>query len=68
MSSYFQDTTLGKSGVVRTFSFSAFSLDTLLLVRSGAWGMAGLNVAAGNGLCLAGVRLGYAVTVWLRRR
>ena len=49
-------------------TFSAFSLDTLLLARSGEWGRAGINVAVSTALCLAGVCLGYAATEWLRQR
>lgn len=41
-------------------TFSAFSLQTLDLVREGAIGRAGLNVLLSVALCLAGTALGYS--------
>lgn len=43
-------------------TFSAFSLQTVALLREGRWVGAGGYVAASVALCLAGVFLGYAVS------
>lgn len=40
-------------------TFSAFSLETFELLRTGAWGQALLNVALSVTLCLAAVALGH---------
>ncbi|MBM3509266.1 MAG: fluoride efflux transporter CrcB [Alphaproteobacteria bacterium] len=40
-------------------TFSAFSLQTLGLLRDGAWAKAGANVAASVALCLIAVAVGY---------
>lgn len=42
-------------------TFSSFSLQTLDLLRAGAWGRALLNVAASVLLCLAAVAAGHAL-------
>lgn len=42
-------------------TFSAFSLDTLTLMQSGAWVRAAVNVLANVGLCLAAVTLGFYI-------
>ena len=39
-------------------TFSAFSLQTLVLVRAGEWGWAATNIVLSVALCLAGVALG----------
>ena len=41
-------------------TFSSFSLQTLDLLRGGAWGRAGLNIALSVLLCLGAVALGHA--------
>ncbi len=41
-------------------TFSAFSLQTIDLLRAGAWGRAGLNVGLSVVLCLAATAAGYA--------
>jgi len=41
-------------------TFSSFSLQTLDLLRGGAWTRASVNVAASVLLCLAGAALGHA--------
>ncbi len=46
-------------------TFSSFSLQTLDLLRGGAWDRALLNVAASVLLCLASVGAGYALAVQL---
>ena len=49
-------------GVLGGFTtFSSFSLQTLMLARSGAVLMAGLNVLASVGLCLGAAWLGFAL-------
>lgn len=40
-------------------TFSAFSLETLVLARDGAWGRAAANVFLSLALCLAAVWLGH---------
>jgi fluoride exporter len=42
-------------------TFSAFSLQTLLLAQEGRWGLAVVNVAASVALCLAAVATGWVV-------
>ncbi len=55
-------------GVLGGFTtFSAFSLETLNLIRSGAIGAAGANVALSVGLCLAGTWLGFAAAALFNR-
>ena len=47
------------TGVLGGFTtFSTFSLETVQLLESGAWGMAGANAAVSLGACLAGVMAG----------
>ena len=46
-------------------TFSSFSLQTLDLLRAGAWSRALLNVAASVLLCLGAVALGHAVAAQL---
>lgn len=46
-------------------TFSSFSLQTLDLLRAGAWGRALLNVAASVLLCLAAVAAGHALAAAL---
>ena len=48
-------------------TFSSFSLQTLNLVREGAWFYAGLNVVLSVVLCLLGVWLGYLSAQWGKR-
>ena len=59
--------TLGIFGGFTTFS--AFSLQTLLLMQSGNWVSAGANIAASLGACLLGIwagqRLGLALALAL---
>jgi CrcB protein len=55
--------TVGLCGGYTTFS--SFSLQTLALAQNGAWGRAGLNVAASIVLCLIAVWLGYAAATIL---
>ena len=55
-------------GVLGGFTtFSAFSLETLTLARSGEWLGASANVMFSVLLCLAAVWLGYAVATALNR-
>jgi CrcB protein len=55
-------------GVLGGFTtFSSFSIDTLSLARSGAWGAAGANVLGSVVLCLVAVAIGYYVTATLQR-
>ena len=55
-------------GVLGGFTtFSSFSLETLNLVRSGALGAAGANVALSVVLCLFGAWLGFAAAGLLNR-
>ena len=55
-------------GVLGGFTtFSAFSLETLNLVRDGEWLWAGANVAGSILLCLMAVWLGHAAAVALPR-
>jgi CrcB protein len=48
-------------------TFSAFSLETLNLARSGAWGMAASYVLASVVLCLVAVAAGYLGAAALAR-
>lgn len=49
-------------GVLGGFTtFSSFSLQTLMLARSGAVLMAGLNVLASVGLCLCAASVGFVL-------
>ena len=49
------------AGVLGGFTtFSAFSLQTLLLAQEGRWGLAVVNVAASVTLCLVAVAGGWA--------
>lgn len=49
-------------------TFSAFSLQTLMLARSGAWLPAAAYVLASIALCLVGVGAGHALgTLWAPR-
>jgi CrcB protein len=55
-------------GVLGGFTtFSAFSLETVNLVRGGAIGAAGANVALSLALCLLGAWLGFAAAALLNR-
>jgi len=55
-------------GVLGGFTtFSSFSIDTLSLARSGAWGAAGANVVGSVVLCLVAVAIGYYATAALQR-
>jgi CrcB protein len=55
-------------GVLGGFTtFSSFSVDTLNLARSGAWGAAGANVVGSVVLCLVAVTIGYFATAALQR-
>ena len=48
------------AGVLGGFTtFSAFSLQTLLLAQEGRWGLAAVNVAASVALCLGAVAAGW---------
>jgi fluoride exporter len=47
-------------------TFSAFSLQTLVLMREGAWASAGVNIALSVALCLAAVWVGYTLAVGIR--
>lgn len=50
------------AGVLGGFTtFSAFSLQTLLLAQEGRWALAVVNVAASVALCLVAVAGGWAV-------
>ena len=50
------------TGVLGGFTtFSAFSLQTLLLAQEGRWPLAVVNVAASVTLCLIGVAGGWAI-------
>lgn len=50
------------AGVLGGFTtFSAFSLQTLLLAQEGRLGLAGVNVLASVALCLGAVAAGWAV-------
>jgi CrcB protein len=50
------------AGVLGGFTtFSAFSLQTLLLAQEGRWGLAMVNVGASVALCLVAVAGGWAV-------
>jgi CrcB protein len=40
---------------------STFSLQTLFLLREGAYGRAGLNILGSAGLCIAAAALGFAL-------
>jgi CrcB protein len=42
-------------------TFSTFSFETLALVQSGSWGLAGLNVAGSIAGCLVGVYAGVVL-------
>lgn len=46
-------------------TFSAFSLQTLDLLRSGAWVRAGLNILLSVGLCIGAVAVGHLVAASL---
>lgn len=48
-------------------TFSAFSLQTLVLAEQGAWGSAAANVVGSVVLCLFGVWLGYQAGLALNR-
>lgn len=48
-------------------TFSAFSLQTLVLAEQGAWGSAAANVVGSVVLCLLGVWLGYQAGLALNR-
>lgn len=55
-------------GILGGFTtFSSFSLQTLMLARSGAIFMAGLNVLASVGLCLLAAWLGFVLIQALGR-
>ena len=55
-------------GVLGGFTtFSAFSVETLLLARGGAWVSAGTNVVLSVALCLVAVWLGYLAATVLNR-
>jgi CrcB protein len=55
-------------GVLGGFTtFSSFSLETLMLARSGGLGAAGANVALSLALCLTGVWLGFAAAALINR-
>jgi fluoride exporter len=52
-------------GVLGGFTtFSAFSLQTLMLARAGEWLAAGTNVAVSVVLCLMAVSVGFALALW----
>lgn len=56
-------------GVLGGFTtFSAFSLQTLALLRAGDWFPAFAYVAGSLALCLAGVALGHGLGVWSLQR
>lgn len=44
-------------------TFSAFSLQTMMLLRAGDWAGAAVNVAASVALCLAAVFAGHALAM-----
>jgi CrcB protein len=46
-------------------TFSAFSLQTLQLLQTGEWALAGLNIAGSVALCLLAVWLGHAAALRL---
>ena len=48
-------------------TFSAFSLQTLVLAEQGAWSWAAANVAGSVVLCLLGVYVGYQAGLALNR-
>ncbi|MGD9615811.1 MAG: fluoride efflux transporter CrcB [Alphaproteobacteria bacterium] len=48
-------------------TFSAFSLQTLILARDGDWLRAGTNIAASIALCLMAAWLGHAAAALLNR-
>lgn len=45
-------------------TFSAFGLETIYLVRTAAWQIAGLNILLSVVLCLAAVVLGGKMSAW----
>ena len=50
------------TGVLGGFTtFSTFSIETVQLLESGAWRMAGANAAVSLGACLAGVMAGRVI-------
>jgi CrcB protein len=57
-----------QTGVLGAFTtFSAFSLDTLLLLQQGFWRMAVASVLLNIVLCLAAVALGFGIASGLSR-
>jgi CrcB protein len=48
-------------------TFSAFSLETLVMIQDGDWLPAAGNILASVGLCLIGVWAGHTLAVVLNR-
>ena len=48
-------------------TFSAFSLETLRLIRAGEAGLAGANIGLSFALCLIAVWLGHLAALWINR-
>lgn len=46
-------------------TFSTFSYETLVLVRSAEWALAGVNTAANVALCFVATALGIAAARWM---
>ena len=48
-------------------TFSAFSLETLRLIRAGEAGLAGANIGLSFALCLIAVWLGHVAALWINQ-